>query len=64
MYCAIVEMGHIYIDIDNIMLDGKWVKEAESVKTIDSDLRMIYNGMLFKKIYMHILQLQSENRPK
>jgi hypothetical protein len=25
---------------------------------------MIYNGMLFKKIYMHILQLQSENRPK
>lgn len=47
MYCAIVEMGHIYIDIDNIMLDGKWVKEAESVKTIDSDLRMIYNGMLF-----------------
>jgi hypothetical protein len=29
MYCAIVEMGHIYIDIDNIMLDGKWVKEAE-----------------------------------
>jgi hypothetical protein len=38
--------------------------KKQSVKTIDSDLRMIYNGMLFKKIYMHILQLQSENKPK
>jgi hypothetical protein len=36
--------------------------KKQSVKTIDSDLQMIYNLTLFKK--MHILQLQSENKPK